>query len=165
MTVKFTKRVASELMDRGINSIRVNPSAFEEADKAITRDDVRKLISSGGVYAVKEKHNVSARSKLLRQKRSEGRSRGIGMRKGTRKARAGRTWEKKVRSQRLFIKKLKAMGKIDTKKFNELYGQVKGNVYANKGALLIHLSDSGIKVTEEELKKINEEIRQQYVNK
>ncbi len=165
MTVKFTKRVASELMNRGMSAIRVNPSAFEDADKAITRDDVRKLISSGGVYAIKEKHNVSARSKLLRQKRSEGRSRGVGMRKGTRKARQGRTWEKKVRSQRLLLKKLKAIGKIDTRKFNELYGQIKGNVYANKGALLLHLSDSGIKVTDEELKKINDEIRQLYTSK
>ncbi len=162
MTIKFTKRVASELMHRGVSAIRISANSLEEADKAITRDDVRRLIASGGVIALKEKHNVSARSKELRIKRSEGRSRGIGRRKGTRKARQGSGWEKKIRSQRIFIKKLKLMGKIDTKTFNTLYGQVKGNVYASKANIVIHLRDQGTKISDEEIGKINEEIRQTY---
>ena len=108
MTIKFTKRVASQLLSRGVHAIRVNPSAFEEASKAITREDVRRLISAGSIFALKEKHNVSARSKLLKQKREEGRSRGTGSRRGTRKARAGTGWEKKVRSQRFLLKRLTA---------------------------------------------------------
>ncbi len=162
MTIKFAKRVASELLRRGVNSIRISSTSLADAEKAITRDDVRRLIGSGGIMALKAKHNASSRSKVLREKRSEGRRRGPGRRRGTRKARQGIGWEKKVRSQRIFLKKLKAMKKIDTAQFNALYGQIKGNVYANKAALLIHLGDQGIRLSDEELKRINDEIRAQY---
>ncbi len=162
MTIKFAKRVASDMMHRGINAIRINSASMEDAEKAITRDDVRKLIKSGGIIAIKAKHNVSARSKVLREKRSEGRRRGMGRRRGTRQARRGISWEKKVRSQRAFLKMLKSMGKIDTSTFNSLYGQIKGNVYANKAALVIHLRDQGIQVSDDEVKKINEEVGKQY---
>ncbi len=162
MTIKFTKRAAAEIMGRGLSAIRVKPLSTDEATKAITRDDVRRLIGTGAVYAIPAKHNASTNSKILRRKRSEGRRRGIGMRRGTLKARQGRVWEKKVRSQRKFIKQLKLMKIIDNRQFNELYGHVKGNMYANKQSLIIHLSDQGIKITEQQMKQINEEIRKQY---
>ncbi len=163
MTIAFVKRVASDLMHRGVNSIRIAPASYKEVEEALTRDDVRKLIKSGAVLALKEKHNVSARSKRRRQKRSEGRSRGTGRRRGTRKVRQGVSWEKKVRSQRALLKKLKAMGRIDRKTFTALYGQVKGNAYADKATLLLHLAERGIRVSDEELKAINEEARKRYI--
>ncbi len=162
MTIKFTKRVASQLLSRGVHAIRVNPSAFEEASKAITREDVRRLISAGSIFALKEKHNVSARSKLLKQKREEGRSRGTGSRRGTRKARAGTGWEKKVRSQRFLLKRLKEMGKLDTVMFNKMYGLVKGNTYSSKAAMLLHLKEEGVTLSEQEMSKINEAFKAQY---
>ncbi len=162
MTIKFTKRIASQLLNRGENAIRINASAMDDASKAITREDVRRLIGSGGVFALKEKHNVSARSKLLKQKRSEGRSRGPGLRRGTRKARAGISWEKKVRSQRFVLKRLKEMGKLDTVMFNKMYGLVKGGTYASKAAMLLHLKEEGITLTEQETAKINEAFKAQY---
>ncbi len=162
MTIKFAKRVASDLLHRGSSSIRISSASLEDAEKAITRDDVRRLIKSGGIFALKAKHNASSRSKILKEKRAEGRRRGIGRRRGTRQARRGISWEKKVRSQRTFLKKLKELQKLDTATFNTLYGQVKGNVYANKAALVIHLRDQGIVITDEEIKKINEEISKQY---
>lgn len=162
MTIKFAKRAASNILNRGMSAIRVKPSSFADVDKAITRDDVRRLIGSGDIYALPAKHNISANSKELRKKRSEGRMRGPGNRRGTRKARQGRTWEKKVRSQRFFLKRLKAMNKIDTKKFNELYGLVKGNVYADKQSLILHLREEGVTLSEQELKQINDLAKQQY---
>ncbi|MCL4553436.1 MAG: 50S ribosomal protein L19e [Candidatus Marsarchaeota archaeon] len=162
MTIKFAKRVAASIMRRGVNAIRIKPGSYDEVDKALTRDDVRKLIGTGSVFAVGEKHNASTRSKRLHQKRSEGRSRGPGWRRGTQKARRGRVWEKKVRSQRLFLKKLKSMGKVDTKTFNRLYGQIKGNAYASKGALVLHLEDQGIKISEDEMKQISEHAKANY---
>ncbi len=162
MTVKFAKRAAGQILGRGISAIRIRPSSFTDVDKAITRDDIRRLIGSGDIYALPAKRNISARSKVLHQKRSEGRMRGPGNRRGTRKARQGRTWEKKVRSQRFFLKQLKAMKKIDTGKFNQLYGLVKGNVYADKQSLIIHLRDEGVELSEEELKQMKEQAKKQY---
>jgi len=108
----------------------------------LTKDDVRKLIQNGSIYAVKAKHNLSLNSKILKKKREEGRRRGFGRRKGTRKARGGISWEKKVRSQRAVLKELKKMGKIDSSNFKKFYLLIKGNAFPDKASLLLHLKES-----------------------
>ncbi|MHB1830273.1 MAG: 50S ribosomal protein L19e domain-containing protein [Candidatus Micrarchaeaceae archaeon] len=163
MGVIFAKRAAGSILNRGTSAIRIKPDAVSEATKALTKDDIRKLIGSGSIYAIKEKHNVSRRAKLNKKARSEGRRRGIGRRRGTDKARAGTgVWEKKVRSQRRLIKELKLMKKIDTKTFNDFYKHIKGNEYATKATVILHLREQGIVITDEELKSIKEKAAQEY---
>ncbi|MDE1855261.1 MAG: 50S ribosomal protein L19e [Candidatus Micrarchaeota archaeon] len=150
MSVKFTKRIASQILGRGENALKIRPESMEDIRKAITRDDVRKLIESGAIVAVKEKSELHKKAKI------EGRKRGTGKRRGSSKARRGRTWEKKVRSQRLLLKRLKLMKKVDNPTFKRYYLLVKGNAFPDKRSLLLHLSDEGIKVSDDEIKQINE---------
>ncbi len=165
MGVRFVKRVAGEMLGRGMNSIRIKPTAMENVKKAITREDVKKYIADGSVYAIKQKHNLSLNSKELKIKRSKGRRRGIGKRKGTRHARSGREWEKKVRAQRSLLKELKKEKNLDGKTFGRFYKLIKGNAFADKASLLLHLRENNIIVSDEELKRINERIRKRYVIK
>ncbi len=162
MSMRFAKRAAAYILGRGESSIRIKPDAFKEVSEALTKDDIRRLIKDGKIYALQEKHNKSARSKMLKIARSEGRSRGTGRRRGSRKTRSGRPWEKKIRSQRRLLRELKAMKKLDTKTFNEYYRHTKGNQYANKATMLLHMREQGIQVSEEELKQINEKARKEY---
>jgi large subunit ribosomal protein L19e len=162
MSIKFAKRAASSLLNRGYNSIRIKHESMKEASDALTKEDIRKLISSGVIYATKAKHNLSLKSKMLKKARAEGRRRGAGRRRGTANARSGRKWEKKVRSQRMLIKELKSMKKIDTKVFNEFYSHIKGNEYATKATVLLHLREQGITVTDDDINKINEKARSRY---
>ncbi|MGC8676253.1 MAG: 50S ribosomal protein L19e [Candidatus Micrarchaeia archaeon] len=162
MTIKFAKRVASEMLERGESSIRIKQSSLDDANKALTRDDIRKLIEQGSIYALPAKHNLSRHGKLLKLKRAKGRKRGYGKRRGTYKARAGITWERKVRSQRLLLKRLKELGKLDNKTFRRFYGLVKGASFPDKRSLLLHLADEGVRVSDEELKQIEEHIKQVY---
>lgn len=157
MSIKLTKRVASDILGRGETAIRIRDGSFEDAKKAITRDDVRSMIKSGAIYAVKKKREVYARVKPVKRKR------GAGKRKGTNKARLGGSpWKKKARSQRMLLKKLREMGKVDGAVFRKYYLHVKGNVFPDKRSLLLHLEDDGIKVSPEELKQINDYIRGTY---
>jgi len=162
MSIRFAKRIASDIMGRGESSIRIKPSAIEDAKKAITRDDIRKLIQNGSIFAVKAKHNLSMNSKILRKKRAAGRRRGVGRRKGTRKARGGITWEKRVRAQRMLLKELKKEGKIDTKSFSRFYSLIKGNMFPDKASLILHIRDSGIQISDDDLAKVNEVIKNSY---
>lgn len=162
MTLQFTKRIAAELLKRGETSVRINPIAMENATKAMTREDVKRLIADGSVYALKAKHNLSLSSKKLRIRRAKGRSRGQGRRKGSDKARQGSRWEKKTRSQRLLLKQLKLTSKIDKKVFRRYYMLIKGNSFPDKASLLRHLEEGGIKVSPEELAKMNETIGKMY---
>jgi len=162
MTVQFTKRIAAELLNRGESAVRINPIALDKAAKAMTREDVKRLITDGSVYALKAKHNLSLSAKKLRIRRAKGRSRGQGKRRGSDKARQGRTWEKKARSQRLFLKQLKLTGKIDKTVFRRYYMLIKGNSFPDKASLLRHLDEAGIKVSPEEVTKMNETIAKMY---
>jgi large subunit ribosomal protein L19e len=157
MSIKLTKRVASSILGRGETSIRIREGSLEDAKKAITRDDVRGMIKSGAIYAIKKKREVFKRSEPAKRKR------GTGKRKGTNKARLGGSpWKKKARSQRALLKKLREMRRIDGAVFRKYYLLVKGNTFPDKRSLLLHLEDEGIKVSEDELKQINEYIRGTY---
>jgi len=163
MSLKFAKRIASQVMKRGGSSIRFKPSAQSDIAKALTREDVKRLIAEGSIIALPAKDNVSARAKILRQKRKEGRKRGPGRRKGTLKARSGTLkWEKKVRSQRMFLNELRSANKLDKKVFRKFYLLVKGNAFKDKASMMLHMKEQGIIVTEAELAKINENIKKSY---
>jgi len=163
MGIEFAKRAAAGILDRGESAIRIKPDAVTDASKAITKDDIRRLVKEGKIYAIKEKHNRSRKRKMLKQARKEGRRRGIGRRRGTDKARQGTgVWEKKARSQRRLLRELKAMKKIDTVMFNDFYKHIKGNEYATKAAMLLHLREQGIKITDDEIKAIREKARDEY---
>jgi large subunit ribosomal protein L19e len=155
MSIKLTKRIASDLIGRGESAIKIKPDFTAQAKKAITREDVRALVKSGGIYAVKAKHNLSAYSKVLREKRIKGRRRGMGRRKGTIAARGGLLlYKKKIRGQRRLIKALKEEKSIDNIKFKKYYALVKGGNFATKGSLLSHIRNDGIVIADEKAKQL-----------
>lgn len=162
MTVKFAKRVAAELSRRGENAIKVNGNSLDEVGKAMTREDVRALLKSGALYVVKARRNVSMNAKELRIRRGKGRGRGRGKRRGTYEARQGERWQKQIRSQRMFLSRLKMTGKIDRATFKRYYMLVKGNSFPDKSSLLLHLGEDGIRLSEAEMKGINEYIREKH---
>ena len=162
MTLKFAKRVAAQMLNRGESSIRFRVDAIPEIEKAITREDIKKLIGNGSILALKAKHNISMNAKIMRKKREEGRRRGVGRRKGSKGARGGMSWEKKIRSQRMLLSELKKMKKLDSKQFMKFYMLVKGNSFANKASLLLHVKDEGIILSDEEIRDINEKIKSYY---
>jgi large subunit ribosomal protein L19e len=149
MSVKLTKRIAGELLERGVSKVRIKPDATPEAQKAITREDVRALIKNGSIYAIKEKHNISAYSKVLREKRNKGRRRGAGKRKGSQKARGILEYKKKIRGQRRVLKALKEEKIIDREKFKKYYALVKGGNFVSKATLLNHIKNDGVSINEE----------------
>lgn len=155
MSIKLTKRIASELTERGVSAVRIKNDSIAEARKAITREDVRVLIKNGGIYTIKAKHNISAHSKVLREKRIKGRRRGMGRRKGTIAARGGLLlYKKKIRGQRRLLKALKSENMIDNIRFKRYYALVKGGNFASKGSLLSHIRNDGVSIEEEKAKQL-----------
>lgn len=154
MTIKLTKRIASLLLNRGVTSIRIKESAIAEAEKAITREDVRRLISSKSVYALDAKENLSLYSKLLQKKKAQGRKRGPGRKKGTTKARTTIEYKQRIRAQRRVIEKLKNEGAFDNEMFKTLYRLVKGGTFASKASLLGNIKSKGINISDEKMKEL-----------
>jgi large subunit ribosomal protein L19e len=154
MTIRLTKRIAADILNRGVSSIRIKSAGTENADKAITREDVRRLISEGNVYAQKEKHNVSYYAKELHEKRAQGRRRGSGRKKGTAKARRSIEWTKKVRSQRRVLIALKDDKTINNELYKQFYKLVRGNTFVSKASLLSHIKSKGVAINDERSKQL-----------
>ena len=154
MSIKLTRRIAAELLGRGESKVRIKPDRTDDAKKAITREDVRSLIASGGVYAIKAKHNLSLYSKELREKRNKGRRRGPGRRKGSAKARQAIGYGKKIRGQRRVLAELKRDKTLDNVAFKKYYRLVKGGNFQTKGQLLSHLTTEGVKIEQQRLEKL-----------
>ncbi|EQD66370.1 Ribosomal protein L19/L19e [mine drainage metagenome] len=154
MSIKLTKRTAATLLGRGITSVRIKPDALEDAKKAITREDVRALIKSGRVYALKEKNNLSVYSKVLKEKRDKGRRRGKGKKKGTKKARGMVTYQKKVRAQRRLLAELKKEKAINNEMYKKFYALVKGGSFQTKMTLINHIKSRGVSMTDEQVEKL-----------
>ncbi len=154
MTVKLTKRIAAALLERGVSSIMVKEAATAEAEKAITREVVRVLIKKGDVYALVEKHNMSTYGKLLKIKRSKGRSRGSGRKRGTTKARRSIEHKKKIRAQRRVLLALKDDKTINNERYKEFYRLVKGGTFPSKASLLGHIRGQGVSINDERYEKL-----------
>jgi large subunit ribosomal protein L19e len=155
MSIKLTRRIAAELMGRGVSKVRIKPDRTEDAKKSITREDVRAMITSGGVYALPIKHNQSIYSKELRIKRNKGRARGPGRRKGSANARMSLTYQKKIRGQRRVLSSLKQEKVIDNILFKKYYKLIKGGNFQTKAQLLAHLTAvGGVKIEQQKLEQM-----------
>ncbi len=154
MTIKLSRRIAAELLGRGESKVRIKTDRVDDAKKAITREDVRSLIASGGIYALKEKHNMSLYSKALRKKRNKGRGRGPGRRKGSAKARQAVGYGKRIRGQRRVLAALKKEKAIDNTAFKRYYRLVKGGNFQTKASLLSHLTTEGVKIDPQRLEQL-----------
>jgi len=125
------KRMASEILGRGMNGIWVDPDAIFKVSSAITREDVEKLIHDGLIKPRKIKGTSRGRARAKRFKHKRGQQKGPGSRKGTKNARSPpkRTWINKIRAQRKYLKNLRDGGYISPNTYRTLYRQSKGNLF------------------------------------
>jgi len=91
---------------------------------------------------------------VLKEKRAKGRRRGPGRRKGSKYARGGVEYKKRIRGQRRMLKKLKEDKMIDNMKFKRYYALVKGGNFASKASLLSHIRNDGISIEEGKAKEL-----------
>lgn len=154
MSISLTKRIAARELGRGESKVRIKTDAVADAKRALTADDVRAMIGSGKIYAIKEKSNMSFRAKVVRAKKAMGRRRGPGSRRGTVKARQSVDYKKRVRGQRRVLSALKSDRSIDNPTFKRFYRLVKGGSFASKGSLISHIRSTGIEISEERAKQL-----------
>ena len=129
--------------------LKVSPSKVKfvgdasEIKKAITRGDIRSLISSGKI--VKKGTNEQSRGrarKILKQK-NKGRQRGRGSRKGSAFSILGRKeqWMIKIRAQRDFLKLLRSKGVLTPSEYRGLYNKSRGGYFRNKRHIKMYMEE------------------------
>jgi len=141
-SLSMQRRLASDLLKAGENRVVFNVEMLAEIKEAITREDIKSLISKGAISA-KPKRGVSrARAKVLHEQRKKGRRRGGGKRKGGQKARTPkkRAWINKIRPQREFLVLLKENKRVNNTQYRKLYRLAKAGFFRSRRHLKLYAS-------------------------
>ncbi len=150
MDISNQKRMAADILKCGHHRVMMDPNRLEDISEAVTRKDVRKLISSGAIIK-KQKKGISRSRTLYRAaQKAKGRRRGSAHRRGGTNARFNRKlrWMLRIRPIRVRLRELRADGTIDKTMYRVLYLQAKGGIFHNRSHLDTQLRLRGVLKTE-----------------
>ena len=140
------RRLAAQILKCGENRIRFDPDSLEDIKEAITKTDIRSLISNG-LVSRRRLHNTSRFwARKRKEQKSYSKQKGFGSRKGKKTARLNpkRTWMNKIRLQRDFIKSLRGKNMITSVAYHELYMKSKGGFFRSLRHLKLYTNEKGL---------------------
>ncbi len=145
MDVKYQRRLAAEVLKCGVNRVWIDDTMLDEVAEAITREDIKKLISNDVIKKKPVKGNTRGRHRYIEQQKKKGRRKGHGKRKGKKTARtpSKRDWMKRIRSIRRELKYLRDEGMIDRTTYRKFYRKAKGGTFEDRSDMLLHLKMAG----------------------
>ncbi|WP_049998030.1 50S ribosomal protein L19e [Halococcus sediminicola] len=125
------RRLAADVLDVGKNRVWFDPEAQEEIAEAITREDIRELVTQGTVDAQDAKSNSRGRARERNRQRAAGHRKGPGTRKGTAGARQNSkdAWVSRIRAQRRRLKELREDGTLNRTQYRTLYDKAGGGEF------------------------------------
>lgn len=134
MNLRTQKRIASKVLKVGVTRVLINSEFEEDVSEAITREDIRILISKGAISARPKKGVSKGRARARNKQKRKGRRKGQGSRGGTKGARTPkkRSWITKIRAIRDELQKLKEGGLVNESVYRKLYRQAKGNLFHSR---------------------------------
>lgn len=136
VNLRAKKRLVARIVGVGVNRVRFNSDHLDDITDAITRDNIRSLITANTITIKPIVGTSRGRAHLKKIQKSK---RGIrpGSKKGRKGARVGkkRAYITKIRSLRYPLKVAKERKEITNKEFWNLYKMVGGNTVRNKAHL------------------------------
>lgn len=146
MNLTPQKKIASKILGVGLKRVWIDPDNEEDLSLALTRDDVRKLISDRIIRKKNIKGVSRGRARIIKIQKRRGQRRGHGRRRGRMGAHqpSKKLWINKVRSQRRYLRGLRDNQLINPAQYRKLYVKVKGNSYRSVTHLRNTIEDLGI---------------------
>ena len=143
VNLKAKKRLVSRIVGVGANRIRFDNDHLDDIADAITRDDIRSLITANTITVKSFKGTSRGRAKTKKiQKAKRGTKQGS--KKGRKGAREGKktVYVNKVRALRYILKIAKDRKEIDNNVFKAIYKKIGGNTVRNKAHLRTIINES-----------------------
>ncbi|TFF99814.1 MAG: 50S ribosomal protein L19e [Promethearchaeota archaeon] len=146
MNVNAQKRMAAKILDCGENRVYFDPYFIDEIKMAITREDIRNLIKEGIIRKKYKKGISNYRKKQQHERKKKGRARGLGKRKGTKKARTPKkeAWIKKIRPIRAHLKEMRDRKQIAKSTYRKLYKNAKGGMFRSVAHLNRYIEENDL---------------------
>ena len=125
------KRIAAAVLKCGVNRVWFDPERLNDIENAISREDLRGLVTEGAIKARQKKGVSRGRARAKIAKRSYGHCIGPGRRKGAAGARnsSKRAWIQKIRAIRKALISLRDAGTIDRHIYRILYRKAAGGQF------------------------------------
>ena len=136
VNLRAKKRLVSRVTGVGIHRIWFDAEHVDDITDAITRENIRSLLTANTVKIKPFKGTSRGRARVKKiQKRKRGTT--AGSKKGAKGARVGKkeVYVKKVRALRYLLKVFKDRKEITNPQFWSLYKKVGGNTVRNKAHL------------------------------
>ena len=141
------RRLAAQLLKCGKHRVRFDPERLDEIKEAITKADLRGLISSGVVTKRRVLNTSKFWARARKTQKIKGKQKGFGSRKGKKTARGiapKRIWMNKIRLQRGFLKSLRDTEMISTTDYHELYMKSKGGFFRSIRHLKMYVQEKNL---------------------
>ena len=121
--LKSQRRLAAQILKVGQNRVWIDPERIDDAEAAITREEIRKLIHEGIVKQLPERGISRARARILHAKKKKGLRSGPGSRTGSPRARISKkeAWTSKIRALRNRLRKLKTNKTVTESTYRKMY--------------------------------------------
>lgn len=127
INLREKRELAARVLDVGVNRVKFAPEYLEDVADAITRENIRSLVTARTVTVAGTKGTSRGRTRVAHEK-AKRRGAGQGSKKGSKGARRGKKqlWVKRVRAMRHHIRVLKKRGDINRPAFWSLYKKING---------------------------------------
>jgi len=137
------KQLVSRIVGVGVNRVRFDADHLDDIADAITRDDIRSLITANTITIKSFKGTSRGRAKTKKIQQSK-RGTKQGSKKGRKGARVGKktVYVNKVRSLRYILKIAKDREEITNEIFKSIYKKINGNTIRNKAHLRSIIAES-----------------------
>lgn len=121
--LKSQRRLAAEILKVGQNRVWIDPERIDDAEAAITREEIRRLVHEGVMKPLPEKGVSHARSRIIHEKKKKGRRRGLGSKSGSMRAKISRkeAWMSRIRVLRKRLRQLKTNKTITESTYRMFY--------------------------------------------
>ena len=129
--VASQKRIVASVLKCGVNRVWFDPARLSDIENAISREDLRALITDGAIKARQKKGVSRGRARARIAQRSYGHRKGPGKRKGAAGARkpSKTAWVQKIRAIRKVLVELRTAGTIDRHLYRILYRKAAGGQF------------------------------------
>ena len=143
MKLNVQKRIVAGILKCSPKRVIFDTSRLSDIKEAITKIDLRALISEGAITEKPIGGNSTVKARKRALQRAKGRQRGFGKRKGKKYARLPKktAWINKVRGQRELIRRLKEKKIISTKNYRNLYLKIKGGFFRSTRHIKVYIDE------------------------
>jgi len=137
--LSLQRKLAADILKVGESRVVMDPEHLEDIKNAITRADIRKMISHG---YIKIKPSKIKKPDLYPKKRK----RGFGSRKGSLHAKVTKKerWINTIRPLRRMLKELRDKGAIDSNTYRKTYMLIKSGAFRSRSHLKLYLKQRGV---------------------